>query len=128
VKTIIGESLGGLLATEILFTKPSLFNKYIIISPSLWWDEGSLLNHSTTLPENISKPINIYIAVGREGLTPGEKPRVMEDDVKSLADKIRKINNKNIDVRFDFLTEENHATISHQAILNALKVMYIEKK
>ena len=30
-KTIIGESLGGLLETEILFTKPSLFNKYIIV-------------------------------------------------------------------------------------------------
>src|SRR5215216_5411151 len=37
-KTIMGQSLGGLLATEILFTKPTLFNKYIIISPSLWWD------------------------------------------------------------------------------------------
>jgi predicted alpha/beta superfamily hydrolase len=26
-KTIIGQSLGGLLATEILFKKPTLFNK-----------------------------------------------------------------------------------------------------
>ena len=43
-KTIIGQSAGGLLATEILIKKPKLFNKYIIISPSLWWDNGSLLN------------------------------------------------------------------------------------
>ena len=34
-KTIIGQSLGGLLATEIFLKKPTLFNKYIIISPSL---------------------------------------------------------------------------------------------
>jgi predicted alpha/beta superfamily hydrolase len=34
-KTLIGESLGGLLATEVLLTKPTLFNKYIIVSPSL---------------------------------------------------------------------------------------------
>ena len=39
-KTIIGQSLGGLLATEILLKKPFLFNTYIIISPSLWWDNG----------------------------------------------------------------------------------------
>lgn len=34
-KTIIGQSLGGLLETEILLKKPTLFNKYIIVSPSL---------------------------------------------------------------------------------------------
>ncbi|MCK4561578.1 MAG: alpha/beta hydrolase, partial [Flavobacteriaceae bacterium] len=33
-KTLIGQSLGGLLATEILFKKPNLFDNYIIVSPS----------------------------------------------------------------------------------------------
>ena len=46
-KTIIGQSLGGLFATEVLLKKPTLFNKYIIISPSLWWDNGSLLNQNS---------------------------------------------------------------------------------
>ena len=48
-KTIIGQSLGGLLATEVLLKKPTLFNKYIIVSPSLWWDNGSLLNQNSNL-------------------------------------------------------------------------------
>ena len=34
-KTIIGQSLGGLLATEVLLKKLLLFNRYIIVSPSL---------------------------------------------------------------------------------------------
>ena len=34
--TIIGQSLGGLVATEILFHKPGIFSNYIIVSPSLW--------------------------------------------------------------------------------------------
>ncbi|MEL6988820.1 MAG: alpha/beta hydrolase-fold protein, partial [Bacteroidota bacterium] len=44
-KTLIGQSLGGLLATEILFKEPSLFDNYIIVSPSLWWDDEALLNY-----------------------------------------------------------------------------------
>src|SRR4051812_7392459 len=48
-KTIIGQSLGGLLATEMLLKRPTLFNKYIIVSPSLWWDNGSLLNMRSEL-------------------------------------------------------------------------------
>lgn len=42
-RMLIGQSLGGLLATEALFTRPGLFKGYLIVSPSLWWDDGSLL-------------------------------------------------------------------------------------
>lgn len=33
--TLIGQSFGGLLATEILFRQPALFTDYVIVSPSL---------------------------------------------------------------------------------------------
>ena len=41
-RTLIGQSLGGLLATEVLFTKPELFDDYILVGPSLWWNNGAL--------------------------------------------------------------------------------------
>lgn len=119
-KTIIGESLGGLLATEILFKKPALFNKYIIVSPSLWWDNGSLLNQPIPKFENT----DIYIGVGKEGLTPTAIPRVMEVDANVLADKIKTLNYKNVHVYFDYLPLENHGSIGHQAVYNAFKLMY----
>ncbi|HRO41437.1 MAG TPA: alpha/beta hydrolase-fold protein [Flavipsychrobacter sp.] len=119
-KTIIGQSLGGLLATEILFKKPALFNKYIIVSPSLWWNNGSLLEHAPTDFANT----DIYIGVGKEGLTPSKKPRVMEVDANLLSDKIKSRNLKNVRVFFDYLTEENHATILHPAVSNAFKLLY----
>ncbi|NUO00506.1 MAG: alpha/beta hydrolase, partial [Saprospiraceae bacterium] len=56
-KTIIGQSLGGLLATEILFKNPNLFDRYIIVSPSLWWDDQSLLKYT---PKVFSAPKAIY--------------------------------------------------------------------
>jgi hypothetical protein len=124
-KTIIGQSLGGLLASEILFKKPQLFSKYIIVSPSLWWDNGSLLNlEPDLLKENFTRDIKIYIGVGKEGLTPTASPRVMEVDANLLADKIRSSKSKNVKVYFDYLPGEDHATISHQAIFNALRMLH----
>jgi predicted alpha/beta superfamily hydrolase len=121
-KTIIGQSLGGLLETEILFKKPKLFNKYIIVSPSLWWDNGSLLNENPKiLDQSFSDKLDIYIAVGKEGLTPTEIPRVMEVDANLLVEKIRFSKSKTINVIFDYLPDENHATVMHQAVLNAFK-------
>jgi len=124
-KTIIGQSLGGLLATEILLKKPTLFNKYIIISPSLWWDNGSLLQvQSAVLDVGFAEKTAVYIGAGKEGLTPGDTPRVMEVDANLLADKLKSAPNKNLTVYFDYLPQENHGTITHQAVFNALRLLY----
>ena len=124
-KALIGQSLGGLLATEILIKKPALFNKYIIISPSLWWDNASLLNQDSEMKGNTFKQqTDVYIGVGKEGLTPTEIPRVMEVDANLLTEKIKGFKNKNVKVYFDFLPQENHATIMHQAVSNSFKFLY----
>ena len=117
---IIGQSLGGLFAAEVLLKKPSLFNKYIIICPSLCWDNGSLLEQDgAILTESFTTQTSIYIAVGKEGLTPTEIPRVMEVDANLLADKLKGTKSKHVRVFFDYLPMENHATIMHQAVMNA---------
>ena len=127
-KTIVGQSLGGLLATEILLKKPTLFNKYIIISPSLWWDNASLLKQSSEmLQDTFKQETDIYIGVGKEGLTPGDTPRVMEVDANLLAEKIKQAKSKNVKVYFDYLPQEDHATISHQAIFNAFRLLFPKK-
>lgn len=127
-KMLIGQSLGGLLATEILLTKPALFNKYIIISPSLWWDDGSLLKRDgSILQESYLSTTDIYIGVGKEGLTPGDNPCVQEVDANLLAEKIMNTKSKNVKVYFDYLPLEDHATIGHQAAFNAMRLLYPAK-
>jgi len=124
-RMIIGESLGGLLATEILFKQPALFNRYVIVSPSLWWDNGSLLNKDAAiLHEGFSSTLQVYIGVGKEGPGPGQTPHVMEADANLLAEKIKHTKSKTVQVYFDYLPAENHATVGHQAVFNALRILY----
>ncbi|MEO7444570.1 MAG: alpha/beta hydrolase-fold protein [Ferruginibacter sp.] len=126
-RTLIGQSLAGLLATQVLLEKPALFNTYIIISPSLWWDDGSLLKHPATALKNNTEPAKIYIGVGKEGLTPGIPVRVMEVDANALVGKLHQLHNKNLKLFFDYLPEEDHATITHQAVFNALRLLNPDK-
>ena len=122
---IIGQSLGGLLEAEILLKKPALFNKYVIVSPSLWWNNGSLLNQdAVAFDHNFNQQTDIYIAVGKEGATPTDIPREMEEDARLLFEKINQIKNKSIKVHFEYLPKENHATILHQAVSNSLRILY----
>jgi predicted alpha/beta superfamily hydrolase len=128
-KTIIGQSLGGLLATEILFKKPHLFDKYIIISPSIWWNDGELLKDNPQLLQaSFGQPLSIYIGVGKEGLSPIFDNHVMEEDAKKLAEKIQQTKSKSITVYFDYLPAENHATVTHPAVFNAFRILYPNQK
>lgn len=117
-KTIIGQSLGGLLATEILFKTPDLFNNYIIVSPSLWWDNENLLNYT---PKKYSSKKSIYIAVGKEG-------EVMERTAKKLYAKLNNEKTENTKLFFEFLEDKTHGDALHQAVYNAFEKMFKPEK
>jgi predicted alpha/beta superfamily hydrolase len=123
-KTIIGQSSGGLLTTEILFEKPALFNRYIIVSPALWWDNASILKKDPAIVQSDLNQTTIYIGVGKEGLTPSEENHVMEVDANLLAEKITNLKNKKIKVFFDYLPQETHATSLHRTVFNAFRLFY----
>ena len=40
---LLGHSYGGLATLHALFTRPHLFASWIAISPSVWWEDGRVL-------------------------------------------------------------------------------------
>ncbi len=118
MKTIIGQSLGGLLATEILFKKPELFDNYIIVSPSLWWDDEKLLDEN---PKTYNSIKSIYIAGGKEG-------EVMERTAKELYDKLKKDKKLNTNLFYKFLEDKTHGDALHIAVYDAFEKIFKQKK
>lgn len=45
-KMLIGHSFGGLTAMNIVIHHTGMFNAYIVIDPSMWWDGRKLLNQA----------------------------------------------------------------------------------
>jgi hypothetical protein len=45
-RVFIGHSLGGITALNALYTMPDVFNAYVAIDPSLWWDNNLLLRQA----------------------------------------------------------------------------------
>lgn len=116
---LFGQSLGGLLATEILLKKPELFNNYFIISPSLWWDNESLLKSADQWLAKIPDTKKfIYISVGK-----GEHP-VMVKDAEDLYDVLKKSGKKNWTVEYKMMETDNHATILHRSLYEGLVKLF----
>ncbi|WP_294306798.1 alpha/beta hydrolase-fold protein [uncultured Chryseobacterium sp.] len=116
---IFGQSLGGLLATEILLKKPELFNNYFIISPSLWWNDESLLKSANQLLTKIPDTKKfIYISVGK-----GEHP-VMIKDAQDLYDVLKKSGKNNWTIEYKMMETDNHATILHRSLYEGLVKLF----
>jgi uncharacterized protein len=64
---IVGLSFGGLLSSYVLFTQPEMFNGYIIISPSLFWNGKSILKTEADFYHK-QKALNkvVYLAYGSQ--------------------------------------------------------------
>lgn len=115
IQTLIGQSLGGLLATEVLFKKPALFSHYIIVSPSLWWDDQSLLQQSPLcLSDGYEKPTTVLVAVGKEG-------KIMENDAIALAARLQKKKDSRVKTLFHYMDNQDHANILHLAVYQAFE-------
>lgn len=113
-RTLIGQSLGGLLATEILLKHPGYFNDYAIVSPSLWWDKEGLYRGMDSLASALEIfPDRIFVSVG-------EEYPVMVGGSRKLA---RLLNDKT-DATFLPLPDEDHNTILHEALYRALDGWY----
>lgn len=51
-RVYVGHSLGGLTSTYTLLHHPGVFNGYMAIDPSLWWDAAKYVNESPRKLEN----------------------------------------------------------------------------
>lgn len=112
ITTLIGQSLGGLLASEILIKKPDLFDHYLIVSPSLWWDNQSLLEVKA---QSYQKTKHVYIAVGNEG-------KVMKKVARKLFQKIKK--HKNTKSKFRYFPELDHGDALHLSVYYGLQEIF----
>lgn len=118
---LMGESLAGLFVVETLLRAPDLFDTYIAISPSLWWNREQLAAEATRLlARHDAAPRRLYLTVADEG---GTHRRGIDTLVAALDAHAP----PTLDWRFiDRADSETHGTIYHEAALDALRSLYPE--
>lgn len=115
-RALIGESLAGLFVVETLLQEPTLFNSYIALDPSLWWNKGALLASGQQRLSAVTK-------VGpRVFLASSGQPELARTTAQ-LATLLQQASPSPL-VKYQPLPEESHATIYHPAALQALRTLF----
>jgi len=114
---IIGESLAGLFVMDTFFVAPEMFDTYIAVDPSVWWNHESLLKTGAAqLRTRRHAGKSLYVAASGE---PG---------MPKLADRIKLVFDSAASpgLRFELAAfpDETHRTIYHPAALRAFRTAF----
>jgi predicted alpha/beta superfamily hydrolase len=113
---IIGESLAGLFIVETLFLEPDLFDTYIAFDPSVWWNDGELVNRAAErLRTGNFAGRTLYVASSVDDRA---------GQLRRFAEMLRNSAPKNLKWEFEPMPDETHATIYHPAALRALRRLF----
>ena len=129
-----GHSLGGLTVINTLLNNTALFNAYIAIDPSLWWNNQSLVQQATK-EFMIKKFNNISLFIARANNMPAniDTLRAMEDttqytmlyrSVTHFIDVLRNSGHEGLRWTTKFYPEEIHGTVELIAQYDALKFLF----
>jgi pimeloyl-ACP methyl ester carboxylesterase len=117
---LAGHSVGGLEAIDCLLTHPEMFDAYIAISPSLWWDKGYALSLAKDKLNNLQgKKKFLFLADSPEiGPFSGY---VRDFDALITAKKPSTLEYDHV-----FYPTETHGSIAAKAYYDGMRYLYPE--
>jgi predicted alpha/beta superfamily hydrolase len=115
-RTLVGHSLGGLLTLNSYIDKSSIFDAYLSIDPSIWWDEDKMINKVDSISP-ISFKKKIYIATANQVKRRYERNKKKHDRIYTLI-KIK--SNEKADIKVKTYNNDNHRSVPLIALYDGL--------
>jgi uncharacterized protein len=115
---IVGESLAGLFVVETLLLEPDLFDTYIAIDPSLWWNDKKLVGDAAGAlsRDRLKLEKTLFIASSEE--------KGIAEISQQLADVFGNNAPPGLHWHYEKMPEEKHSTIFHPAALKAFRSVF----
>lgn len=133
-KTLIGHSFGGLTVMNIAINHTKLFNSYICIDPSMWWDKMNFLNATKkSLREKQFSGTTLYLGIANT-MSEGMDINKVQGDTSSDTRHIRSIldldkyvkGQKQNGLRYEskYYSNDDHGSVPLIAEYDALRFIF----
>ncbi|UOB16854.1 alpha/beta hydrolase [Abyssalbus ytuae] len=127
-KILIGHSFGGLFTMSALYKSTSLFNSYVAIDPSLWWDEEWLVRQSDSVFKHKNfKHRKLFLAgANSHGMhkNPGKQLEAHSKAQKDFLNKTHAHHPKKLRFHNKFYKNEDHGSVILPSLADAFKYIF----
>lgn len=119
---LIGHSYAGLFTLNTFLRHTELFDMYLAVDPSLWWDQGKLSEEAETLIEGKDfTGKSLYIGVASKKRT--DRVDIHLNKVNHLLTEVLP-QAENLRFFSKSFPEENHGTVAIPGIYDGIKQLY----
>ena len=136
--TYVGHSFGGLFGAYTLMERPATFDRYVLGSPSIWWDDRTMLRRALDSTPALDRPLDVAILVGAEETpegrrradealgveTPSTSSHDLAGDAREFAAALAGWGRPELTVRFRSLPDEHHVTTPAMAVSLGLRAVF----
>lgn len=119
-----GHSYGALFGTHVLLTEPSMFQRYILISPSLWYGRRLMIARERGFAtRHTDMPADLFFMIGGEETVPdpdtepfGQSRMAMVEDMAEMVKMLKSRNYPSLKVQSRMFPGEDHGSVYPNAI------------
>ena len=123
-RILLGHSYGGLLGAQIMFSEPTLFDGYILGSPSFWFGDHAMMRTEAEYADSHTDlPARVYMYIGQYEV-PGSRDRNnrydMVGDNARFEQRLRSRTYPGLTLSSDVLNDEDHLTVAPRGFTHGL--------
>ncbi|MGZ3925218.1 MAG: alpha/beta hydrolase-fold protein [Flavisolibacter sp.] len=133
-RMLIGHSFGGLMVMQTLVHHTNLFNAYICIDPSMWWDNQLLLKEGVkTLSKRRFRGTTVFLGIANTMEENMTIDKVVKDTSQStrhirsivtLKNYLEKCRQNGLRFRWKYYDNDSHASVALITEYDALRFIF----
>jgi predicted alpha/beta superfamily hydrolase len=123
-RVLAGHSLGGLFAVES-FLKQSVFNAYVAIDPSLWWDNGTLVKTAENALKNTRPvPTSLFITQANNPFNEGLDVDAKGNSIQGFLADLKAFDANGVIFKHVFFSQEDHFSVPLPSFYQGLSFIF----
>lgn len=124
-RLLMGHSLSALFGLYTLVNRPGVFNRYLLASPSIWWDGRAILDIEARSAAAGTKPAgNLFVSVGSGEEPPGFFPMIT--NARDMVGQLRSRNHPDLAFTMQVLDGEVHQSTIPAAISRGMRWLHAD--
>jgi len=121
--TLVGHSFSGLFALDTLLRSPESFGRYLLASPSIWWDDRSILGIEQELAAGRDDlAARVFVSAGTAEME--DEPFAMSANVDRLVEVLRSRSYPSLELEHRRLPGETHHSTPGAATSAGLRWLF----
>jgi predicted alpha/beta superfamily hydrolase len=124
-RTLVGHSLGGLLVVHAFLAQPEMFQAYIAIDPSLFWDNQLLTRTAEKKLRTIRKfRKSLYVSSANSPAVLNNHPIKMRRAIRKFVKTLDSARSSNFRFGFQYFDSEDHGSVPLLSLYHGLLFVF----